>query len=129
MSNYDQQKSEQVIVEEISDFSDFEQAELIADNFSKISNQYNPINPEDILRHTPSSKRNKKATPIFEPHEVYEYLRKIKSNTATVKGDIPVKIVKEFAPELSGPLFAILNCMKGGNFQKNIWSQKFFKNC
>ena len=121
MSNYDQIKAEQVIVEEISNLSNLEQAEIIADNFSKISNQYDPIDPDKIARHTSSSKGNNKATPIFEPHEVYEYLKRIKTNTATIKGDIPAKIVKEFAPELSEPLANILNCMVERGEFPNLW--------
>ena len=36
---------------------------------------------------------------------------KIKTNTATVKGDVPAKLIKEFAPELSGPMSNIITCM------------------
>ena len=67
------------------------------------------------------TKGNSKTMPIFEPHEVYESLRKIKTNTATVKGDIPAKIIKEFAPELSGPLADLLNCMVLKGEYPNIW--------
>ena len=38
MSNYEQTKTEQIRVEEISHLSDKEQAEVIEENFSKISN-------------------------------------------------------------------------------------------
>ena len=121
MSNYDQQKSEQVIVEEISNFANLEQAEIIADNFSKISNQYESIDPAQIARHTTGAEGNQKCMPVFEPYQVHEYLRKIKTNTATVKGDIPAKITKEFAPELSGPLSDILNCRVSRGEYPYIW--------
>ena len=43
MSSYDQLKSEEVEVEEIAHLSNQQQSELIADNFSLISNQYSPL--------------------------------------------------------------------------------------
>ena len=107
MSSYDQLKCEQVNVEDISDFTDIEQAEIIAENFSKISNNYDPIDPSKICLNP----ENDKSTPTLEAYEVYEYLKKIKTNTSTVKGDIPAKIIKEFAPEISAPLANIIDCM------------------
>ena len=44
-----------------------------------------------------------------------------KTNTSTVKNDIPAKLIKEFAPELSGPLANILNCMVTRGEFPNIW--------
>ena len=121
MSNYDQTKTEQISVEEICQFSDEEQAEIIAENFSRISNQYDQIDSDKIARHTTRTKGNNKSMPIFEPHEVYDFLRKIKTNTATVKEDIPAKIIKEFAPELSGPLADVLNCMVSKGEYPHLW--------
>ena len=46
---------------------------------------------------------------------------KIKTNTATVKDDIPAKVIKEFAPELSEPLANILNCMVENGEFPNLW--------
>ena len=45
MTSYDQLKSEQVNVLNICDLSKVEQAETIAENFAKISNEYEPIDP------------------------------------------------------------------------------------
>ena len=48
-------------------------------------------------------------------------MRKIKTNKSTVKDDIPAKLIKEFAPELSEPMADILNCMvRRGEFP-DIW--------
>ena len=49
LSSYDQRLHEIPRVEEINDFSDDEQAELIADKFSKIPNEYEPLKTSDIL--------------------------------------------------------------------------------
>ena len=41
-SSVDQSKQDEVLVESISTKSDQEQAELIADEFAKVSNEYSP---------------------------------------------------------------------------------------
>ena len=100
MSSHDQMKNEKVNVEELMNFSDSEQAEIIAENFTKVSNQYKPLKTEDIDLELAS---NQKPIPVLEEHQVYEFLKNIKTNTATVKDDIPAKIIKEFACELAAP--------------------------
>ena len=58
---------------------------------------------------------------MIEPHQVYEYLKKIKTNVSTVKDDIPSKIIEEFDVELSIPLADIIKCtVKSGEYA-NIW--------
>ena len=118
MSSHDQTKSEEVQVEEISHLSNQDQAEAIADNFSKISNEYQPLTTSDIDLETSNVLT---PVPVIEAHQVYEYLRKIKTNVSTVKGDIPASIIKEFAVELSAPLADIVSCsVKRGEYA-DIW--------
>ena len=117
MTSHDQLKTEQVNIESISHLSDQEQVELIADNFATVSNEYDPIDPDQICLNP----ENDKPAPVIEAHEVYEYLRRIKTNTATVKDDIPARIIKEFAPELSDPLADIITCMVSRGEFPNIW--------
>ena len=45
MTSHDQLKTEQVNVLNICDLPEIDQAEFIAENFSKISNEYEPIDP------------------------------------------------------------------------------------
>ena len=110
-------KANEVIVDSISHLSDKEQVELIADNFMKVSNLYEPIDPEKIYLKA----ENEKPIPVIEAHEVYEYLKRIKTNTSTVKDDVPAKIIKEFAPELSTPMADIISCMVSRGEFPNIW--------
>ena len=117
MTSHDQVKTEEVIVESICHLSDQEQAEEIADKFCKISNEYEPIDPEKIC----VNQNDDKPAPNFEAHQIHEYLKRIKTNTSTVKNDIPAKVIKEFAPELSSQMADILNCMvRQGEFP-DIW--------
>ena len=62
MTCYDQTKSDQVMVESISHLSDKDQAEKIAGSFSKVSNHYDEINPNEIVL-SPE-------TPKLEPFQV-----------------------------------------------------------
>ena len=48
ITNFDQSKSEVTQVDEINHLSDQDQAEAIADSFSAISNEYQPVSREDI---------------------------------------------------------------------------------
>ena len=82
-----------------------EEADIIAENLSRISNSYAPIEPEKITM----SPENEKSTPKVEAFQVHEFLKKIKTNTATVKDDIPAKLIKEFAAYLAEPLTDVIN--------------------
>ena len=105
ISRYDQGKSELLQVEEISHLSDLEQAERIASKQADISNTYKSVQLEDI-QIPPFSTED---IPQFRPDEVKEYIMKLKSKKSTVPGDIPVKIIKEFAHQISFPLSDIIN--------------------
>ena len=63
LCSYDQQKSESVTVESIKHLSSEEQAEAIADKFSKVSQEYEPLKDNDII--VPLF--NKATIPSFQP--------------------------------------------------------------
>ena len=65
MTNFDQAKFDVLQVDEINHPSDQEQAEAIADSFSAISNEYKPVNKDDIEIPTFSSSE----IPQFKPHK------------------------------------------------------------
>ena len=106
MSNINDEKNLRVTVEEIADLPDNIQAEKIADQFSKISNEYAPLLTTEInIEDTHISKPFK----LIEPYQVYTQILCMKSKASTVVNDIPMKIIKEFGVELSNPLADILN--------------------
>ena len=83
-------------VESIKHMSPSAQAEVIADSFAKVSQEYLPIDrskielPElqedDILK--------------IGSEEVLEVLRSLKLNKAAPKSDVPARILKRFAEQL-----------------------------
>ena len=116
ITNFDQNKSDVVQVEEISHLSDQDQAEAIADSFSAISNEYDPVQ-KNCIKIPPFEKST---IPHFKPHIIRNYLQKIKTNKSTAPGDIPAKIIKEFALFLCVPLADIINCgLKVGHWPKH----------
>ena len=94
-----------VIIEELNHLSEPEQAEKIAEFFSSIPNEYEPLKTDDIK--VPSFKPED--VPQFHPSQVWLHLTKLRTNRATVKGDIPARLIKEFAAYLAEPLTDIIN--------------------
>ena len=105
ISSHDQHKTEQTNVDQISHLPDQEQAELIAEQFSNIQNQYEPINKDDIS--IPSFKESE--IPQFHPAQVWFVLSRVDTNKSTVPGDFPATLIKQFAAYLAEPLTHIYN--------------------
>jgi hypothetical protein len=99
------QRSDQINIEEISHLTDQEQAEIIAEKFSSIQKEYQPLKNEDIT--VPPF--DAKDIPQFHPAQVWQLLAQLKTNKATVPGDFPATLSKHFAAYLSDPLADIIN--------------------
>ena len=115
ITSFDQQKNEQPNVAEISHLSDQQQAEMIAEKFASIPNEYQPLKSEDIS--IPSFTESE--IPQFLPAQVWFALSRIKTNKATVPGDFPARLIKQFAAYLADPLTDIFNTgMKRGEYPR-----------
>ena len=79
-------------------------AQMIAENFALISNEYEPIKTKDLPTFLPSLR-----APQLEEYTVYKRLSQQKKTKSTLPIDIPASLRKEFAPELAGPLTDIFN--------------------
>ena len=82
-------------VEEISEQSDQQQAETIANSFEKISHEYEPLTKESISQETYATDN----LLIVHPHQVYQIIKAMKTKSSTPLGDIPMKLIKEFGME------------------------------
>jgi len=100
ISNYDKDKHDELKVEEINHLTDKEQAEAIAENINKISQEYSEIKTEDI--DIPNILPE--IVPQFTPLQIKFYLDNVKTNKATLPGDIPARIVKRSSNALSAPM-------------------------
>ena len=97
--------SQQVNIEEISHLSDQEQAEIIADKFSSIQNEYEALKTEDITVPPFTDEE----VPQFHPAQVWFHLARVKTNKATVSGDFPARLIKHFAAYLADPFADVIN--------------------
>ena len=121
MSSHGQANNEVPIVQSFLGIPDQAQAEEIANQFSEISNIYEPLKTEDISLDNIS---NTKPYPCMEPFFVHQQIKKMKSNSATVVGDIPIKVVKMFGYHLSFPLSNIFKrCCNSGEYP-DIWKME-----
>jgi hypothetical protein len=105
MSSYDQVKNDQPVVDDISHLPDEVQAECIAEQFASIQNQYQAIQKDDIS--IPPHDENQ--IPQFYPSQVWFALSRLDANKATVQGDVPAKLIKQFAAYSAEPLADIYN--------------------
>ena len=108
LCSYDQHKSEPIIVDSIKELSDSDQAEAIADKFAKISQEYEPLKKDDIV--VPAFEES--TIPKVLPQQVQKHLRKLKVNKSVPPGDIPPKLAKLFAAQISIPLCNIINTLR-----------------
>ena len=122
MSSIDPTREEKILVQEINDLPSNQQAEVIADEFARISNLYQPLKTEDIEL---PSVENSKAFPMFEPYQIHEKIRKMKKKASTVFGDIPWRIISEYSVELSTPLSNIYNSSTLAGVWPNLWKYEY----
>ena len=96
---------QQITIDKISHLPDQEQAEIIADKLSSIQNEYEQLKTDEI--NVPDYSEND--IPQFHPAQVWFHLARIKTNKATVPGDFPARLIKQFAAYLADPLTDVLN--------------------
>ena len=99
------QMGQDINIDQISHLPDQEQAEIIAEKFSSIQNEYQPLKNDDIFV-PPFLPED---VPLFQPSQVWLLLTKLKTNKATVPGDFPAKLIKLFAAYLAEPLIGIVS--------------------
>ena len=97
--------------------SDQESVDRIANHFSKISEEYPPLDVELLPQEIKKKLKDPKDVPFMSRWKTMNLLLKTKLPQSTVPFDIPAKLTKEFANEISVPLSKI--------FQKIINTEKF----
>ena len=103
-------------------------SEAIAAHFSAISQEYPALKidmlPERVQRIL-CQPNGTQICNLIEPHEVCLNMKTAKKTKSTVPGDIPPKILKEFLPELAGPVSSIMNSIsETGKYPKN-WKKEY----
>ena len=111
MSEQKSEKSQRIIMDELSNYSDREQANIIAEHYAKIGNLYEEVTVE----HFPNHKKLEDTPPVIEPFDVYNVMKKMNKKASTSKGDVPMRLLIEFSPELATPMAHLFNvCLQEG---------------
>ena len=113
--------------------STHEAADLIAEHFSRISQEFPPLNTNELPEQVTlklNSPESESVIPVISEFEVFKNIEKANKPKAGVPGDLPKKLVTEFAPELSKPVSAIFNNVVQSSRQgvakwPSSWKQEF----
>ena len=87
-------------------------AERIADYFSNLSQEYEPLSFENLppnIKNSIHEAKNDPCIPRLEPFQVYHKILKAKKPNSMVQGDVPKRILQLFSPELAEPISTIYN--------------------
>ena len=119
MSGQEIKWAENVSIPELEGLTETLQAEVIADHYAKISNSFNPLKTEDfddyLKEHVLSS------PPLVDVEKIVKTIRSMNKKSSTLEGDLLIKLLAEFAEELSFPLANIINeCFLQGVYP-DLW--------
>ena len=102
--------------------------EKIAQHFSNISQEFPPLTlqslPDDVISkiHQPVELQD---LPVISDHTVYEKIKRSKKPRSSVPGDLPRRVVQEFAPELAAPASKIFrNITQTGHWPES-WKVEY----
>jgi hypothetical protein len=83
-----------------------ESTERIAEYFASISQEFPPLNRDQLPEHV-KAKLDTPVTPdelpTIQDYVIYENIKRSKKPRSCVPGDVPRRIVQEFGPELATP--------------------------
>ena len=103
--------------------SNLECAEKIADYFSRVSQEYPPLNlnnlPPNVKEYLGNPEGN--SAPVLSHSDVYKMLLRSKKPNSMVPGDLPRKLVQQFPGELATPVTAIFNKISQSKLYPDQW--------
>ena len=117
LTSFDQLKSDEIEVEEIKDLANIDQAELIAEKFAAISQEFDKLKDGDIS--VPEFSVDD--IPVVSVGEVEKTLAQMNSNKSSVQGDVPAKLLKHFAKQLAEPVAQVFNA----SVKQGCWPEIF----
>ena len=119
----DQMNDKELDIECLSGLSDQECAEAVGQGFASVSCQFEPLDRAKLPAYLPSLPP--RGPPQVEEHQVYAKLLKVKSTKSTLPIDLPNKLRKEVAVELTKPLTNIINaCLSQGRWPAS-WKREW----
>ena len=92
-------------------------ANRINDHFCSIASDLPPLDRNKLPAFLPAPDQ----CPQVEPLEVYRMLKTLNQRKSSITGDLPVRILREFACELASPLANVLNASFQQGVVPHIW--------
>ena len=115
----DQMNCGDVHVEQLDGLNNKQAAQAVAEHFSAVSKEYSPIDLKKLPSYLPANKPEK-----VTEYRVFEKLNKLKNTRSTLEIDLPNKLRKEFAVELTTPMANIINtCLEQQCFP-TLWKKE-----
>ena len=92
------------------DLSSKESVEVIADFFAQVSQEYSPLNIQDLpINVRAHLAQDHEAGPVLSIFDVYSHIVKAKKPNSVIPGDLPPKLTKLFPEHLAHPATIIFN--------------------
>ena len=105
----------------VSHLSPDNAAEEINGHFAAICQTLPPLHSTTLPAYLPASS----PPPLVQEVDVYRKLLKFKLNRSTTPTDLPIKIYREFAPELATPLCSIINASLSQHSCPDDWKTSY----
>ena len=112
----DQTSGKDIFVEALEGMSNLEAADAIAEHFSAVSNEYSPLDIQQLPSYLPAP-----PPPQVDEFSVYKRMNKLKNTRSTYHIDIPNKLIKEFSPQLATPVADIFNECLIQQYYPKLW--------
>ena len=109
-----------ICVESLTGLTNAESAQKIAEHFSAVSNEYSPINYNQLPCYLPAQ-----PPPQVDEYEVYLRLNRIKKTKSTQPIDIPDKLRNECSVHLAAPLTNIYNDSLNQAVYPSLWKYEW----
>ena len=122
MSGQEDNQADIDTVEELNGLEEDEQVEVIADHYAAVSNLYEPVHNVDFKDYL--EEHSSKKPPNIKPYKVMKVIKKMNRNSATVPGDLPMKLISLFSDDLALPLSHLINCCFQAGQYPVLWKNE-----
>ena len=112
-------------VESLANLPNQQQAENLVDYYSSTRNKFEPIIKEQYSDYFSEQNLSTCSENFINPEDIIQVFSKINKKSATVKNDIPMKLLCQFSSEISIPLCHIINFMFEKGDYPNLWKNEF----
>ena len=109
-----------IVVDQLEGLENKTCADIIAQSFATISNEYTPINLDLLPCYLPAQK-----PPHVEEYAVYEKIKQLKNTKSTFNIDLPNKVRKEFSVDLTPPMTNIINSSLEEGVYPKLWKYEY----